>query len=63
MWLAEPAVKCRFLGYNSDGQPRTIIGCPLSPYVEFERLRETWLHAGRKINPLKAAKRARRGKK
>ena len=61
MWLAEPAVKCRFLGYDEDGQPKVITGCAVSPYVEFERLRETWLHKGRKMNPLKASRRARRG--
>ena len=61
MWLAEPAVKCRLLGHDEDGQPQVVVGCALSPYVEFERLRESWLHKGRKMNPLKASRRAARG--
>ena len=60
VWAAGPAVKCRFLGHDEDGQPKTVIGCALSPYVEFERLREAWLNKGRKMNPLKASRRAAR---
>lgn len=61
MWLAGPAVKCRLTGYDKDGLAQVVIGCALSPYVEFERLRAAWLNKGRKMNPLKASRRAARG--
>jgi hypothetical protein len=57
-----PKKKCRFQGFTEDGQPQVILGCPFSPYEYFERMREAWATKGFKINPLKAAKRARRGK-
>lgn len=55
-----PQKKCRLTGFNEDGIPQVVIGCALSPLVEFERLRAAWADKGRKINPLKASRRAAR---
>lgn len=55
-----PTIKCRFAGYSEDGQPQVVTGCPFSPFEEFERLRADWANKGRKMNPLKASRRAAR---
>ena len=55
-----PTKKCRFKGYDENGQPQVVTGCAFAPYEYFERVRDLWANKGRQINPLKAAKRARR---
>jgi hypothetical protein len=55
--FADPVTKCRFTGYNED-IPQYSLGCPFAPYEEFERFRKAWAEKGRKVNPLKASRRA-----
>lgn len=55
-----PEKKTRFSGYDEDGQPKVVSGCSFAPYEYFRQLKEAWGNKGIKINPLKAAKRARK---